>query len=217
MNRTINKSNFIWTFAYFLIDFSVILLDAPAFVWYGWLKVFKDTERCGETTATSYGIYMQLALAILFYITMKLIKEIWLTFFRAYDTIIYRRHGLSETTSCQFICQTVVSFFLTAFFECPLMILTAALITWLGNYFALATIVATFLVSMIQIYVFPKVCCCDRKIKPLPEDQAQLQGQIEQLCQRLEFPHKDISLVEDTSGDLHSNAFLEGNSVFISD
>jgi len=43
---------------YFTFDFLVILLDVPAFVWYGWLEVFKNDGLCAGDSGTMYGIWM---------------------------------------------------------------------------------------------------------------------------------------------------------------
>ena len=69
-NIGINSIDLVWVFANFIFDFMVILFDIPAFIWYGWLKVMQNDEYCGGDTDKTYGIYMQLAFGILFFITL---------------------------------------------------------------------------------------------------------------------------------------------------
>jgi hypothetical protein len=64
----------LFEFFYLIFDFLTILLDFPSFVWHGWLEVFHKDEICGGDTGTSYGIYMHLALGVLFYVTMRSLK-----------------------------------------------------------------------------------------------------------------------------------------------
>ena len=72
--RKYNRGQSNLDFAHHLITFAfmftVILLDFPAFVWYGWLDVLRDDGYCGGDSGTTYDIYYQLALGTLFYITL---------------------------------------------------------------------------------------------------------------------------------------------------
>ena len=51
-NRGINCVDIIWHIANFVFDFAVILLDFPAFIWYGWIEV---NHQCD--TESEYGIW----------------------------------------------------------------------------------------------------------------------------------------------------------------
>jgi len=42
--------------AHSIFDFIVILLDVPAFIWYGWLEVLNKDGHCDKDS--SYGIWM---------------------------------------------------------------------------------------------------------------------------------------------------------------
>lgn len=69
-NLGLNSIDLAWVFAYFIFDFTVILFDIPAFIWYGWLKVMQKDDHCGGDNDETYGIYMQLAFGILFFISL---------------------------------------------------------------------------------------------------------------------------------------------------
>ena len=58
-----------------IFEVTVILLDFPAFIWYGWLDVLQKDGHCGGLDVdgrTTYGIYMQLVLGILFYLSLSI-------------------------------------------------------------------------------------------------------------------------------------------------
>ena len=94
---------------HFVIDFLVILLDAPAFIWYGWLKVLNVDGHCGDNT--KYGIWAQLWLGILFYLALRTLKTLVLTPLRAFENAYKKKNGLSEQTWCQFACFSVIIYF----------------------------------------------------------------------------------------------------------
>ena len=70
-----------WEVLRCIFEVLVILLDFPAFIWYGWLDVLQNDGHCGGQVLslsevgdekTTYGIYMQLALGVLFYLSLTI-------------------------------------------------------------------------------------------------------------------------------------------------
>ena len=60
-NKGVNKISIAWEVMRCIFEFSVILLDFLAFVWYGWLDVLQRNGHCGQSDSDSpdtYGIYM---------------------------------------------------------------------------------------------------------------------------------------------------------------
>ena len=60
-------------------DFFIILSDMPAVVWYWWLQHFVKKGKCGDMSGTTYGVYMQLTVSALLYLTLRLFKILWHT------------------------------------------------------------------------------------------------------------------------------------------
>ena len=54
-NKGYNNLDLIWFTANFVFDFSVILFDIPALVWYGWLDVLLKDGHCGDNAYDVYG------------------------------------------------------------------------------------------------------------------------------------------------------------------
>ena len=51
-NRGVNCISIVWEILRTIFEFTVILLDFPAFIWYGWLDVLENDGHCGiEVTA----------------------------------------------------------------------------------------------------------------------------------------------------------------------
>ena len=63
-----------------VFDFLVVLFDVPAYIWYWWLEVLVQTGYCGGDSGTTYGIYKQLVLGMLFYMSLRILKIIWHTY-----------------------------------------------------------------------------------------------------------------------------------------
>lgn len=114
-NLGINTVDILFELYYWLFDFLVILLDAPSFIWHGWLKVLNNDEICGVKHDTVYGIYMHLALGVLFYITIKTLKELLKLPLFAYETIIDRRYGLANTSCLSFFIAHTIDIFVKLF------------------------------------------------------------------------------------------------------
>jgi hypothetical protein len=45
-NKELNRIDFLWPTAHFVFDFLMILLDVPAFIWYGWSKILYQNGNC---------------------------------------------------------------------------------------------------------------------------------------------------------------------------
>lgn len=54
---------------------------------------------------------MQLALGILFYISLSLLNELWYLPTRFYEHCFERRKGFTEATNCGFFCFQIIVFF----------------------------------------------------------------------------------------------------------
>lgn len=128
------------------IDFVIILIDAPAFVWYGWLDVMRKNDHCGP--GDEYGIYVELALVILWYLTFKFIKEFLLTFVRFYEMTYERKNGYSEATCCSFVIIQIIVFFQKLFNELPILILAAAVLTAVKIWFFAVVFASSALVNV---------------------------------------------------------------------
>ena len=46
-NRGVNCISISWEILRCIFEFTVILLDVPALIWYGWLDVLKNDGHCG--------------------------------------------------------------------------------------------------------------------------------------------------------------------------
>ena len=46
-NRGVNCISIAWEILRCIFEFAVILLDVPAFIWYGWLDVLENDGHCG--------------------------------------------------------------------------------------------------------------------------------------------------------------------------
>ena len=47
-NRVVNCISIVWEIQRCLFEFLVILLDLPAFIWYGWLDVLQNDGHCDK-------------------------------------------------------------------------------------------------------------------------------------------------------------------------
>ena len=93
-----------------IFDFVVILLDIPALIWYGWLEVLVSNGHCGGDSGTTYGIYMQLVLGILFYITLRGLKTIFHTPMMIYQLRYQQQMGFWRKGCLSLLMQRILSF-----------------------------------------------------------------------------------------------------------
>ena len=174
--------------------------------------MLNNDEICGDQHDTVYGIYMHLALGVLFYVTIKALKELLKLPLFAYETIVDRQYGLANTSCLGFFKTHMIDLFVKLFREGPFLVLAAALLILTKEFFFLIIIAGVALYLVFEIFIFPRFCECYRSAKnPLPEENDALRNKIEDLCAKLNFPFEQIWLVEDLTGDLHSNAYLLAN------
>ena len=187
-------------------------------MWYGWLDVLQQDGHCGHVDSTQYGIHMQLALGVLFYVSLTFVQELYYLPARIYEHCYEKKAGLTDATNCQFFCFQLIAYLQKLFMELPILILAVVLLTVTKKWFCAAVLGATVLVNLALIYIFPKCCMrCESAYLDLPEEQKLLKMQIEELCKRVGYPSDRIGLMQARSGDLHSNAVTTQSSVRLSE
>ena len=102
--KGLNNIDIVFFLLLFVFDFSVILLDVPAFIWYGWLSVFESDGTCDK----DFGPYSQLGIGVLWYLSLKGIRELWTKPIRYYEMTYDRKKGLADSTCCQWAIQSIL-------------------------------------------------------------------------------------------------------------
>ena len=156
-----NKISIIWEVLRCIFEVLVILLDFPAFIWYGWLDVLENDGHCGaqdDGTFDTYGIYMQLALGILFYLSLSIVYELYFLPARIYEHCYEKSKGFTTASNCQFFFFQVICYVRKLAVELPILLLTALLLTETKKWFFVAVLGATIVVNLCLIYLFPKIC-----------------------------------------------------------
>ena len=155
-NRGVNAISILWEVQRCIFEFVVILLDFPAFIWYGWLDVMRNDGHCDQDS--QYGIWMHLALGVLFYLSLTIVNELWYLPTRLYEHCYERKMGFTEATNCQFSIFQIFSLGSKIITELPILILAAALLTATKKWFFVALFGATIVVNLLLVYIFPKCC-----------------------------------------------------------
>ena len=103
--------------------FVMVLLDVPSFVWHGWLEILNKDGRCGGESGIFYGVFGQLGLGCLFYLTLRLMRAIFVLPLAFAETQYEKRSGFSKSTCLQFVCSRLKQLFFQLGTELPYLVL----------------------------------------------------------------------------------------------
>ena len=127
-------------------DFLIILFDVPAYIWYWWLDVLVQTGYCGGDSGTTYGIYKQLVLGMLFYMSLRILKIIWHTYGNSKILRYLQEKGFWRKGWVPIIMQRILSCASLTFKELPILIMGAVVLTLSKKNFYIVVIAATAIV-----------------------------------------------------------------------
>ena len=101
---------------------------------------------CGGESGTTYGIYMQLPLAALLYLTLRLMKILWHTPGNSYQLMYLQKMGFWQPGCLSIVMQRISSFLSLTLMELPILIIAAFVLTLSKEFFCLWVIAAAIIV-----------------------------------------------------------------------
>lgn len=165
---------------------------------FGWLQTWAEAQGRGPVIT---GVLV---------IALILLVQTWLSLpFEAWDTFgVEARYGFNKTTVGTFISDHFKSLALMAIIGLPV----AAVIVWFFQTQALAALYAWLFIAAFTILM---TWLAPRVIMPLflkfqPMEDGQLREAIFDLAKKLDFPVKEVSVVDGSRRSTKGNAFFAG-------
>ena len=87
-------------------------------------------------------------IGVLWYLSLKGMRELWVKPIRYYEMTYDRKKGFAETTCCQWACQNLMQFVTAAFTELPIVLIGALALQAFERYFFAAVLVLTGFINI---------------------------------------------------------------------
>ena len=162
----------------------------PALLWYWYTSLFESAGMCEPDSISRENL--QLLVGVCSVITYKTGELVIFTPFAAYNTFyIEKVHGMSKATVCQFFVARLMMLVEFILLPVPVFLLIVKVMEWSQDYLVLVFFLATALVEIIIIWLYPKVINpLFADMKPLPENYGLLREEVYQMCAREGFNSK---------------------------
>lgn len=152
----------------------------------------------------------EISITLVFFICTTILGTFTAIPWDIYSTFyIEKKHGFNKMSVKLFITDKIKSFFLTMIIGCPVLALVITIIQSSGPRFYLYIWLFTFVFSIIMMTLVPII------IMPLfnrytPIADGDLKTQTYTLAQRLNYPLKNLYVMDGSKRSSHSNAFMYG-------
>lgn len=203
----VDKAKFGFISGFYSLVQSSIILCCFLMPYFWDLSSHIMTSKFGMTK--SHTIEYEIFQSLLFTLITSVFGAVLGLPFSIYDTfVIEQRHGFNKQTAGFYTKDKLKKFLFTFTISCPIVAATIYIVRSGGPYFALYLWMFLFVVICIFTFFSGEILALFDKFVPLPEGK--LRDRIEELAKTVNFPLKNIFVVENSKRSSHSNAYQTG-------
>ncbi|PKI83545.1 hypothetical protein MVES_002387 [Malassezia vespertilionis] len=171
---------------------------AWAWVWSGALLALFGAPQ-NELTQSAMWVIVTTAI--------REVESIPLSLYRNF--VIEERHGFNKLTLSTYVADTIKEWVMGIIIGAPLTALLVAVIRWAGDYFVMYTVFLFTAIALFGNVIYPVLIQpLFNKLTPLPDGA--LRDRVMALALALNFPLKDLYVIDGSKRSGHSNAYFYG-------
>ncbi|CAG8643565.1 4989_t:CDS:2, partial [Paraglomus occultum] len=157
-----------------------------------------------------YGEEYEITQSLVFTVLFSLLTWIMYLPLTLYNTfVIEERHGFNKMTLRLFFMDTLKGFLLAGVIGLPVVATVLQIIKWTGYNFYIYVWAFMLVFNFILITIYPTfIQPLFNKVDPLPDGP--LRTEIEKLASSINFPLKQLYIIDGSTRSAHSNAYFYG-------